>query len=200
MNPNAPAAASSTVSVGCRRKDSRVVPTRVVSIDSSDHSVDRQHADGQRTGAHRAIAGPARPATACRACTARPAARTAASGRSAPRRRRAGSAGRCRCRDIGPRSARSRNGSQVISGDGAAIDGDHGQPQQRLDAAPRDRRRRRAITRDGERRHSRAAGCRRWRRRRGRGRRRRPPPSRPSLVAGRATPTTPAPAPAGAAR
>ena len=38
MKPKAPAADSSTVSVGCSRKDSSVVPTRVVSIDSSDHA------------------------------------------------------------------------------------------------------------------------------------------------------------------
>ena len=38
MNPNAPAAVSSTVSVGCSRNDSSVVPTSVVSIDSSDHA------------------------------------------------------------------------------------------------------------------------------------------------------------------
>ena len=38
MNPNTPAAASSTVKVGCRRKDSSVVPASVVSIDSSDHA------------------------------------------------------------------------------------------------------------------------------------------------------------------
>ncbi len=36
MNPNTPAADSSTVSVGCSRNDSRVVPSRVVSIDSAD--------------------------------------------------------------------------------------------------------------------------------------------------------------------
>ena len=37
-NPNAPAAVSSTVSVGCSRNDSSVVPTSVVTIDSSDHA------------------------------------------------------------------------------------------------------------------------------------------------------------------
>ena len=38
MNPNAPAAVSSTVRVGCSRNDSSVVPASVVSIDSSDHA------------------------------------------------------------------------------------------------------------------------------------------------------------------
>ncbi len=38
MKPNAPAAVSSTVRVGCSRNDSRVVPARVVSIDSSDQA------------------------------------------------------------------------------------------------------------------------------------------------------------------
>ena len=38
MNPNAPAAVSRTVSVGCSRKDSSVVPASVVSIDSSDQA------------------------------------------------------------------------------------------------------------------------------------------------------------------
>ena len=38
MNPNTPAADSSTTSVGWSRNDSRVVPTSVVSIDSSDHA------------------------------------------------------------------------------------------------------------------------------------------------------------------
>ena len=38
MKPNAPAAESSTVSVGCSRKDSSVVPSSVVSIDSSDQA------------------------------------------------------------------------------------------------------------------------------------------------------------------
>ncbi len=38
MKPKAPAAASSTVSVGCSRNDNRVVPRSVVSIDSSDHA------------------------------------------------------------------------------------------------------------------------------------------------------------------
>ena len=38
MKPNVPAAVSSTVRVGCRRNDSSVVPTSVVSIDSRDHA------------------------------------------------------------------------------------------------------------------------------------------------------------------
>ena len=38
MKPNAPAAASRMVRVGCNRNDSSVVPTSVVSIDSSDHA------------------------------------------------------------------------------------------------------------------------------------------------------------------
>jgi hypothetical protein len=38
MNPNTPAAVSSTVSVGCSRKESSVVPASVVTIDSSDHA------------------------------------------------------------------------------------------------------------------------------------------------------------------
>ena len=38
MNPNAPAAVSRIVSVGCSRNDSSVVPTRVVSIDNSDQA------------------------------------------------------------------------------------------------------------------------------------------------------------------
>jgi hypothetical protein len=37
-NPKAPAAASSTVSVGCKRNDSSVVRASVVSIDSSDQA------------------------------------------------------------------------------------------------------------------------------------------------------------------
>ena len=37
-NPNAPAALSSTISVGCSRNDSSVVPASVVTIDSSDHA------------------------------------------------------------------------------------------------------------------------------------------------------------------
>ncbi|CFR82055.1 Uncharacterised protein [Mycobacterium tuberculosis] len=35
--PNAPAATSSTLSVGCRRNDSSVVRANVASIDSRDH-------------------------------------------------------------------------------------------------------------------------------------------------------------------
>ena len=38
MKPNAPAAVSSTVSVGSSRNDNSVVPTSVVSIDNSDHA------------------------------------------------------------------------------------------------------------------------------------------------------------------
>ena len=38
MNPSVPAAVSSTVRVGCRRNDSRVVPASVVTIDSSDQA------------------------------------------------------------------------------------------------------------------------------------------------------------------
>ena len=38
MNPNAPAAVSSTVKVGCSRNESSVVPASVVSMESTDQA------------------------------------------------------------------------------------------------------------------------------------------------------------------